>query len=177
MIRANPALDWVPGMMQTRDDLTAWQEFIIEHKPASFVELGTASGNFTRWLSELVPCVATFDRNAPLSASGLPNAPAGFRECDIFSPDGARLVRTTIAAALRPVVLFCDNGDKPREVLFFDGALERGDFLAVHDYGVEIDSHHIPAPFPYTPIGGRGLTRFYRLDGGLFAGEGRRRGL
>lgn len=150
-------------MMQTRDDLTAWQEFIVDAAPASFVEIGTGSGAFTRWLSERVPCVATFDRNAPLKPSGLSDAPAGFRELDVFSPHGAHAVRTTLVQAKRPVVLFCDGGDKPREVIAFEAGLEHGDYLAVHDFGVEIDASNISVP-PFVPLGGGGLTRFYRLE-------------
>lgn len=37
-----------------------------------------------------------------------------------------------------PMLLFCDNGNKPKEVLEYSPLLRSGDFISVHDYGTEV---------------------------------------
>lgn len=38
-----------------------------------------------------------------------------------------------------PILLFCDDGDKPRELREFVPHLQAGDYVGVHDWGTEID--------------------------------------
>ena len=68
-------------------------------------------------------------------------------------------MRELIAGAPRPFVLYCDNGNKPREVDAFASALHVGDFLAVHDLGTEIFAQDIPVNFAERIA--FGLTGFY----------------
>jgi len=58
-----------------------------------------------------------------------------------------------------PKILFCDGGDKPKEIVTFGRYLQPGDILASHDYGVEwededvqpfiVEHNFIELPLPY----------------------------
>jgi hypothetical protein len=146
--RGTPAL---PGALQAREDLEAWNVFLASAQPRAVMELGTASGSFSRWLSERVEWFRTIDIGTPQ-----PGTP-GFIRLDLW--ERAEDVRDLIARAPRPFVLYCDNGDKRLEVETFAPALQVGDFLAVHDLGTEILEQDIPADF--TERLTFGLTGFY----------------
>jgi hypothetical protein len=148
-------LDRGAGTLQSNEDFEAWEAFLAEYDHSSIVELGTGSGRFTRWLDEHCHVYATFDLAEPAMST------PGFRRCDILHGVTQTWVVDRLWLAPRPVVLFCDNGDKPREVKTFSPVLRSGDFLAVHDFGTEIQESDIPAHFE--PLGGSGLTRFYRV--------------
>lgn len=42
-------------------------------------------------------------------------------------------------------ILFCDGGDKVRELNTFSKYLKRGDFIVVHDWGTEVFEHQVPS--------------------------------
>ena len=43
-------------------------------------------------------------------------------------------------------ILFCDGGDKPKELNTFSKYLKRGDFIVVHDWNTEVFAYQVP-PF------------------------------
>jgi len=141
----------LPGALQAPEDLKAWDDFLLQAQPRALLELGTASGAFARWLSARVEWFKTIDIGRPD-----PGAP-GFVQLDLWERPDA--VRELIAGAPRPFVIYCDNGNKPREVDAFASALHVGDFLAVHDLGTEIFAEDIPLNF--TERLAFGLTGFY----------------
>ena len=151
---------WLSGAYawQSPADLTAWEAFLARHRVGGILEVGTATGAFSRWLAERVPVVVTADVERP------DKPPARFMERDIFE-DPIDLSAPELRG-LHPLLLFCDNGDKPREVALYAPSLRLGDYLAVHDYGDEIFAWDIPGGFrPVLPhrcerLGS--LTRFYR---------------
>ena len=143
----------LPGAAQAHEDLRAWEEIIHDVEPRAVLELGTATGAFSKWLDERVGWFRTVDVDAP--AAVIP----GFVQLDVWSnPD---TVHELIAEAPRPFVLYCDDGDKAREVATFAPSLRAGDLLAVHDFGTEIFPKHIPATFEERLT--HGLTSFYEL--------------
>lgn len=132
----------VPAAQLWRD-LEVWEKFFNEHRVKSLVELGTGDGGLALFLQTQAAwrsiVYRTFDREQPQADID------GFMQVkDIFT---APSVREALRLMRRPAVLFCDDGDKPREVATFSPLLEPGDFLIVHDWGVEIDYHHIPRSF------------------------------
>ena len=44
----------------------------------------------------------------------------------------------------RPVLVYCDDGDKPKEVQLYAPILRPGDVLGVHDLGSEIQESDLP---------------------------------
>lgn len=58
-----------------------------------------------------------------------------YRDC--FTQDTKNLVVTTVALHGKSLI-FCDNGNKPKEVKLYTPALKVGDILVTHDYGTEI---------------------------------------
>ena len=139
------------GAAQAHEDLQAWEQFLAAARPRAALELGTASGAFSKWLSERVEWFRTIDIDTP------PVATPGFMQLDVWAKPEA--VRELVAQAPRPFILYCDNGNKVREVETFAPTLDVGDFLAVHDFGTEIFPRHIPPAFDERLR--LGLTSFY----------------
>jgi hypothetical protein len=91
---------------------------------------------------------------------------AELMELDLFGAEASGKIAALFASLPRPAVLFCDDGDKPREVREFGPLLLESDYLAVHDWGGEIFAADIPDEF-VPVLGGEceataSLTRFYR---------------
>jgi hypothetical protein len=143
----------LPHAVQAREDLEAWNEFLRDAEPCAVLELGTASGSFANWLHERVDWLRTIDIQPPAAHT------PGFLQLDVWAQHD--VVRDLIAKAPRPFVLYCDDGDKKREVETFAPSLRAGDFLAVHDLGTEIFAANIPPGFVERVAGG--LTGFYEL--------------
>lgn len=65
---------------------------------------------------------------------------------DLWSEQSSGKLRSIMADPNNhPLLLFCDNGDKPREFRTFAPWLHVGDAVAVHDFGNEFDDASIPA--------------------------------
>ena len=124
---------------QSHADLSAWRSFLAGHRVAGIVELGTASGAFSLWLADRVPLVVTVDAERP------PDPPKRFTQRDVFA-DPLDLAAPEFRG-IRPLLLFCDDGDKPREVALYGPSLRVGDYLAVHDFDAEIFASDIPSDF------------------------------
>jgi hypothetical protein len=121
-------------------------------RPCGLVELGTGSGVFSSWLAERVKWFATLDIRE-LN----PQTP-GFHRLNVWEDEDE--IVALMAAAPRPFVLFCDDGNKALEVAKYAPALRVGDYLAVHDFGTEVIYSDIPPN--YTLVHTGGLTGFFR---------------
>lgn len=131
---------------QAWSDFYNWERFLNAHPVGAIVELGTWAGGFSLFL--LLQCIqrgakfATFD-TAPCPAWPTPVSKllglegVSYTE-DIFA-GGGHHVRRLLAQLPGPVLLFCDNGNKPREFQHFVPMLQPGDFAAVHDWGTEFN--------------------------------------
>lgn len=141
------------SVQQTDADLAAWETFLHEHPMTSILELGTGSGGMSMWLSERCDSFRTVDHTPPREET------PGHVTMDIFDPCVAEFV----ASAERPFLVFCDGGDKPGEVAHYAPLLREGDYLAVHDYGREINDEDIPVCLvPVLVDGPDSFTRFYQ---------------
>jgi cephalosporin hydroxylase len=124
---------------QSWADFLFWERlFQISPGVRSVVELGTGEGGFSRYLSIQAEArglaFSTFD-HVHMDNHTVP----GFQKLDIFSnPDEVS------AHFVGPTVLFCDNGDKPREVELFAPLLQPKSLVVVHDWNVEITFGDIP---------------------------------
>jgi len=139
---------------QHQTDIEAWSYFLRKYVPRAIIELGTGDGTFSEWLSTNVEWFRTFDIGEPL------NKIEGFKKINIF--DNKKIIEHTIQDSPFPLVLFCDNGDKPREVELFSPFLGPHDFLAVHDYQIEISGKDVPREFDL--IYNYGLTAFFQMN-------------
>jgi hypothetical protein len=103
----------------------------------AIVELGTWQGGFSRYLAcqarERGMLFRTYDIE-PVDAPG-------FVKADIFAAQeriGAWLGKQG------PLVLLCDNGDKPRELRTFPQYLDPWSLVVVHDWGTEVHPEDVP---------------------------------
>ena len=139
------------------DDFPAIAAILRPHRPGLVVELGTDEGGFSGWLADLVlpfgGVVYTFDiswkfkpsllRDFPnlhcIQADVLGGGLAGPEaRCDAV---GALLTRQgplPLRISSLPTLLYCDNGNKQREVELYAPLLPVGAILGVHDYNTEI---------------------------------------
>lgn len=116
-------------------------ETVLAIKPLPIVELGTGTGVTSMYLGTAAAInnvlMMTFDitdRRLPAVKAAWFNNMTFFRQ-DIFTdPHG------TISDLLSryPVLLFCDNGDKPKEFQTFVPHLLPGSIVIVHDWLREI---------------------------------------
>jgi len=56
---------------------------------------------------------------------------------NLFGEAGQTLIHL-LSNMPHPILLFCDNGDKPREFREFVPHLQAGDYVGIHDWGTEI---------------------------------------
>jgi len=134
---------------QAWNDLPLWEEFLNRHAVRSIVELGTFRGGMAIFLALQAGArqvrFVTMDANLDqienpqfLGALGATVVRANLLE------DSAVLAMGELLEELpKPVLLFCDNGNKREEVRRFAPLLQVGDYLAIHDWGSEISAADI----------------------------------
>lgn len=151
-------------MAQHWADLVVWEAVLNAHPPCGAIfELGTWQGGFSLFLGMQATARGmsfwTFDAVPPDR-----HVPS-FERQDVFL-DIDRLAQRMVA--MEPIVLFCDNGNKPREMRDYVPRLSHPDTLiAVHDWGTEM----LPGDVPdgVEEVYGdycdemRSVTRFFRL--------------
>ena len=121
-------------------DLATW-EGVLNANPqvTRIVELGTFKGGFSWYLDMQARARGirfhTYDITAP--DREVPH----FEKLDIYrySEDLARWL-----AGIGPVALFCDGGNKPRELQTFPRACASGSIFAAHDWGTETLPKDVP---------------------------------
>lgn len=57
---------------------------------------------------------------------------------DCFAEESLGQIRKFIASALRPILVYCDGGNKPKEMRTYAPMLRPNDYLVAHDYPGEI---------------------------------------
>lgn len=161
--------------VQQWTDLLLWEQF-LNSQPGirRIVELGTGSGGFAMFLAlQARQRGISFTTVDKLEKPGACTTPIGqellgsrFRRLDIFG-EGRAVVEWLIREPeAHPLVLFCDDGDKPREMREFAPICLPGDFVVVHDWGTEATEQDLPG-LPLRPtftVESEGLlarTRFF----------------
>lgn len=119
-------------------DFYLW-EAVLNTNPqlTGIVELGTWEGGFSRYLYAQARAremgFVTFDVIEP----GV--RPHGFRKLDIY-----RYPEQVAEYLQRPVALFCDGGNKPRELQVFPRLCAPDSIFLVHDWGTETLPEDVP---------------------------------
>ena len=121
-------------------DFFLWEGLLNDQRFHAIIELGTWQAGFSWWLWAQTQARKqsfwTFDAIVP------DNPPPGFTKLDVFAEVASI---TTIFRQVEPLVLFCDNGNKPREIQTFAPLLKHEDSLiVVHDWETEIGPDDIP---------------------------------
>jgi cephalosporin hydroxylase len=159
-------------MGQQWSDLELWERFFNLYPVRCAVELGTSNGGFTLFMANQALRLGipfhTFDNQAfiKLDVPLARTLPIQFHHVDLFG-DGADVLAGILADPdNHPLVLFCDDGDKPREWRTFGPLLGAGDYIAVHDYGSEFMPGDV-GTLPVRPLMAdrcaRSITRWYEI--------------
>jgi len=136
-------------ILQQWSDLQLW-DTVFEANTGTklFLELGTGWGAMSMFF--LMECIqigakfVTVDQHNAVLAAGSQLA----RRLDLYSHfwqgDMWGDLRYKIDALIddpanHPMILFCDGGNKPKEMQTFGPMLKPGDIIAHHDFGGEID--------------------------------------
>lgn len=137
-------------------------DFVTKEKPSMIVELGTAFYGLTLLLHECnrnTP-LFTFDRYDPRLSSNLKKAKGlttkaelekvfqkGFSGWVTFINADVIWRKNPFLIALlrmpRRKLLYCDNGNKQREINYYATELYKDDILGVHDWGTEVHPEKI----------------------------------
>jgi len=134
-------------VMQRWVDFLVWEKLLNKYvELKGIIELGTGNGAFSTYL--LLQCLQrgmsfhTFDTRFYAGVSDAPVAKAldlehYFYHLDVFKEGVQRIQATLASKSVHPLILFCDNGDKPREFKTFAPLLSSGDIIGVHDWTEE----------------------------------------
>lgn len=114
-------------------DFVLWESLLNERGFNAIIELGTWKGGFSWWLWAQAEARAihfeTYDAVEP--EAHVPQ----FERIDVFAE--ADFIKDRLRM-FQPVILFCDNGNKPRELKTFGPALCPDSLVVVHDWGTEM---------------------------------------
>ena len=159
------------GISQTWSDLALWEAFLDGHRLGSILELGTWRGGMALFLAHQGRARDLAVVSVDLHHGGVDRpdliASAGCRlvAMDLLGPGAPERMAALLAELPGPVVLFCDNGNKPAEWRSFVPLLASGDFAAVHDWGTEFTESDLNPTLPMlmqSPCEQAGsMTRFF----------------
>lgn len=138
-------------MSQEWADINIWEIFFRENEVKTIIELGTDNGGLSMYFAlqgyQRQIYFHTFDNQKWIDFSkGLPKMLRMeniFHHVDLFSREGIEQVSNLIRTMPHPLVIFFDNGDKPREWGLFAPMTSPGDFLVVHDWGKEFNKDNV----------------------------------
>ena len=137
-------------LAQTWQDLALWEAFLDAHEIRSLLEFGTWRGGMATFLAFQCHVRGAMFKTADHAGDLLQRRDvlatlgAELLCLDIHTESGVAHIAEILKGMPRPLLLFCDNGDKRGEVRKFTGCLRSGDYLAVHDWLSEIGPTDIP---------------------------------
>jgi hypothetical protein len=114
---------------------------LLEFQPELMIELGTLKGGFTYQLHKTLPDVElhTYDIKHVVAHKRIAhmfNENVSFHIADIQSIPLDELINLCRQPAKK--MLYCDNGDKTKELNMYAKHLNSGDLLGCHDWGTEV---------------------------------------
>lgn len=127
-------------MAQVWADLVLWEALLNENPDLHLiVEIGTWQGGFSLWLNAQARArgmdFITYDAIRPERT--IP----GFHRVDVFANEE----HIADEAFDEPLILFCDGGNKPRELRTFPPYLQDPrSIVVVHDWGTETHPADVP---------------------------------
>lgn len=136
-------------MAQYWVDLIIWEAILNEHPTLNgIVEIGTFKGGFSLYLSAQAKARNMFFRTYDVFPPEV-RVP-GFVQLDVFAhaADVGNHLKSN-----DPVVLYCDGGNKGRELRTFSKYLSPESLIVVHDWGTELLPKDVPdsVEFVYKP--------------------------
>ncbi len=157
-------------MQQCWEDLALWERLLNEQPVRALLEIGTGSGAFSTFL--LAQCRAR--RIRFLSFDILPHSVENavtqalelalrLRVGDVWTSGMIEIDTILRTRCCHPLLVFCDGGDKRREVRMFAGLLEAGDLLAAHDWGTEIGPGDVRGLRMLEPVATGKMTQVWRI--------------
>lgn len=137
---------------QEPQDLLIWDKF-FELNPyiKTFIEFGTGYGGMSLYFGlqcrKIGAKFYTYD-NIQSSDFAMPieleiNLAASFKCIDIFSSEAQAIIGPLITDSPKPLCIFFDNGNKPREWGLYAPLTVPGDFCVVHDWDTEFTASNI----------------------------------
>lgn len=121
-------------------DFLLWESVLNSHpKLFGIIELGTWEGGFSRYL--YAQCQARDMRFRTYDVIQPQVEPPNFERLDFYR------YQTPIrdeAFEIGPLALFCDGGNKAREMATFPQLMPPGSIFLVHDWGTEFLPQHVP---------------------------------
>lgn len=150
-------------IMQEPQDLLIWDKFFEECEIKTFIEFGTGHGGSALYFG--LKChergikfhtfdnIQSTDFSMPIEQKiGLAKS---FKLIDVFSSEGMVYIGQLIQNSPKPLAIFFDNGNKPREWGIYAPLTSPGDYCAVHDWGTE---------FNQSDIGGVSVERIFTKE-------------
>lgn len=144
---------------QWHADLWLWEKFFSTHRIKSLIEFGTGSGGLSLFF--LLQSMQhhfrfnSFDIARPAALDEpigkVLNLKSHFTQGDIMVKLHNVIVEL-ITKSEHPILLYCDNGNKPLEVKTYTTYLLKDDFVAVHDWGVEFTRKNVPISLELIPF-------------------------
>lgn len=130
---------WMGDECQHRpEDFPAILAVLRGYRPAVAIELGTGDGGFAALLADTMAewagQVHTLDRVQLPTIPTRPNLTAHVVDLWVDT----HVVPALLALAPQRTLLYCDDGDKERELALYAPLLRAGDLLGAHDYGTEV---------------------------------------
>jgi len=122
-------------------DFVLW-ETVLNANPelTGIVEIGTFMGGFSHYLNAQAQArgmkFVTYDAIVPEAT--IPE----FTRLDVFAYPGR--VKDWAESCGGPVILFCDGGNKPRELSLFPPLMPEHSVYLVHDWGTEMLGSDVP---------------------------------
>jgi len=120
--------------------------FVFNRNIKYIVEIGTGQGGLTLFFGVNMLArggkVISFDISRPLPQWFVAKKkfPIKFYQLDVFGEEAAEIVENFIKEVPKDekLLIFCDGGNKPKEMLKYSKMLRPGDFIMAHDWMKEI---------------------------------------
>lgn len=149
-------IDWAPLMFFDVHVSETWREIAVvvslvqEHRIGFVVELGVDRGGLGLFLAMGALLRDGFGYlGLELRGENIPSqvlsgmAKFGGRveliQKDVLTAECVQYVALAMSNRARPALIFCDNGNKPKEVALYAPICRVGDWLLVHDWTIEIN--------------------------------------
>ena len=128
--------------MQNYNAFSVIWDLLESSQPKTIIEIGTASGGFTRFLKlaadslNLDAKVITYDVNSCPRRKALLNYGIEYRQEDCFGPGNESNMTRLKQDIQSPgtCVVFCDGGHKITEFNALSDFIKSGDYILAHDY-------------------------------------------
>jgi len=133
------------GIAQEPQDMLIWEKFFADNPIKTLIEFGTGHGGLTLYFGlkcrEVGAKLYTYD-NVRSTDFMMPieielGLASSFECIDIFSDVAMAKIGQIITTCEKPLLIFFDNGNKPREWKIYAPLTKPGDFCVVHDWETE----------------------------------------